>query len=273
MKKIVFLIAFFFVPVSIFAMNVNVDYALNKVWQGRRIEGVENTLWRVQDYVRSGECQDVLDMSCYKKRGKEKKLAQSLLFDGRGNDGAWFQFFAPKKVKNKGATVRIFPTDIAQSPRFFCRGGRLSRGGARRITASVAKQKAMDGTNVTWAMMLMQTGAQIFNNSLFVYSISYDANNYAMIIRGESQSKLPSHTLYINDKNAIERIEFFDKQGKVLWVIANTQIKYSDGKWQPTTTFVVNVAGKKASLMQMDNSLSFSKWPNSYNRKSLSCGR
>ncbi|XLQ19810.1 MAG: hypothetical protein ACKUBY_04420 [Candidatus Moraniibacteriota bacterium] len=272
MRKIIYavLVICFFVPINSFA-ELTARQVIEKTWQGRRIVGQENTLWRVQDYEYRDGCDNFLDIEqCYSLKGAEKQFAQSLYFDDSGKDGIWLHFFAPKQVKNKGLVVKLNPDNLSDSSRYFCRG-RLARKGARRITTSLAGHSTVDSSiNSSWAMTVMQTGIELSSDS-FKYEFTED-NTFGFsdvfVVKAVSTGKLPGYTAAIDKEHFSIKGIYFDS-----YIIENVLVDYVDGKWYPTEIFVWDIKEKGTHLVQDNEDLNFNDWPKSYNKSSLPCGR
>lgn len=261
---------------------VNISFAqspteiVENAWKSRRVDGTENTVWQVQRYKKTKEaCSDPTLVTCYAEDGGERTLAQSLFFHQSGKDGVWMNFLAPKKMAKMSAVVRVDTDEIAGSPRYFCRGGALAKRGARQIAQDISEQKSVDrNVDASWAMLMLQTGVEVFTDSFIYIKELSDRENVAKIFARAKSEGLVDRILYINVQNdTIERIDFLNKDSEAVWIVKNIAVEIFGSHWTPTKVAVFDVKKGTASLMQRDSTVSFDKWPRKFDKKSLPCGR
>lgn len=247
---------------------------VKSAWQARRANAtVENTVWKMENYARTGEvCPNPTEEVCYAPTGIRNTFAQSIMFDGAGNDGVWTHFIDGDTAKGKGFVMRINGKDLAGSDRNFCRAmSAVDR--VRAIRIAPKNQIAIDpAIAVSWPITMIQTGAELYTQA------SYDAVQdpphhvpRTTAIR-VTMPKMPVYIAYVDaEADIIRQIDLLDAQGGVAWVVKNRATKISETSWAPSEMFIVNVEEQKAVMMQ---EVSYdAAFPKNYTPRDLPCGQ
>ncbi len=248
---------------------------VKSAWQARRANAtVENTVWKMENYARTDEaCPNPTEEVCYAPTGIRNTFAQSIMFDGAGNDGVWTHFIDGDTAKGKGFVMRINGKDLAGSDRNFCRAmSAVDR--VRAIRIAPTNHTAMDpAISVSWAIVMIQTGASIYASQT-AYDVVQDPPHHVprTIAVRVTLPKMPAYIAYVDaEERIIRQIDILDAQGGVAWVVQNRATKVSGMSWAPSKMFIVNVEEQKAVMMQ---EVSYdAAFPKNYTPRDLPCGQ